>query len=97
MSLRKQFETWCKTERNHNDLHRIKKCPSVPGLVVGEYMNPVVELAWQAFQAGHAVNAELLGACELAKKRLEELGLDWLGSCPDPLEKAIAKAKGETV
>ena len=37
---------------------------------------------------------DLLEACELAKKRLDELGLDWLGPGPDPLEAAIAKARG---
>jgi hypothetical protein len=63
-TLREQFETWCKTERNHNDLHRTKKYPSVPSSVADEYMNPVVELAWQAFQAGHAASGrdELLEA-----------------------------------
>ena len=74
MTVREQFEEWCKKERNHNDLHRTKKHPSVPSSVADEYMNPVVELAWQAYQAGYT-------ACqkanrELAAKVCEPIGED---------------------
>jgi hypothetical protein len=37
---------------------------------------------------------QLLAACERAKASLDIMGLDWLGEGPDPLEAAIAKAKG---
>lgn len=39
---------------------------------------------------------ELLAACKKAKKRFDELGLDWLGKGRDPLEEAIAKAEGKS-
>jgi hypothetical protein len=41
-----------------------------------------------------AAAPDLLAACERAKECLDKFGLDWLGKGPDPLEAAIAKAKG---
>lgn len=34
----------------------------------------------------------LLRACQLAHQRFTELGMDWLGKDPDPLETAIIRA-----
>ena len=40
---------------------------------------------------------DLLEACKKAQKRFDQLGMDWLGKGPDPLEAAIAKAEGRNV
>jgi hypothetical protein len=66
MSLREHFEEWCRTERNHSDLNRVKKYHSVPSSVADEYMNPVVELAWKAYQAGHKLAVAEIDARENA-------------------------------
>jgi hypothetical protein len=52
----------------------------------------------QAFANARLIAAapDLLAACEMAKKRFDDLGMDWLGQEPDPLEAAIAKARGTT-
>jgi hypothetical protein len=95
MSLRDQFEAWCKTERNHSDLNRVKKYRSVPSSVADEYMNPVVELAWQAYQAGHAASGrdELLGVLQVV---LNDLVCEGLPEHKIELaEKVLKKARGE--
>lgn len=77
MTLREQFEAWCKRERNHTDVSRVKKYPSVPGSVADEYMNPVVELAWQAFQAGYeAHRKKLASAVQASATTIGEDGED---------------------
>lgn len=43
-----------------------------------------------------AAAPDLLAACKLAKERLDQVGMEWLGKGPDPLEAAIAKAEGRS-
>lgn len=43
-----------------------------------------------------AAAPQLLAACEIASKRFQQLGLDWLGKDGDPLEAAINVALGVT-
>lgn len=60
MSLREQFEAWLKA--------------NYPGIVDHWVDDPdgETEAMWQAYQAGHAVNADLIEACEQCLRHIEQ-------------------------
>jgi hypothetical protein len=95
MILREQFEAWVIQYPRNRSSARVRSYPSVVGSVSEVYADTSVELAWQAYQAGHAASGrdELLGE------------LDWFvgmaryhGWPESDLSEAVAlvkKARGE--
>jgi hypothetical protein len=67
MSLREQFEAWVIQHPRNKGLSRVRKYPSVPVSVAEAYADSAVELAWRAYQAGHAASGrdELLGMLQV--------------------------------
>lgn len=54
MTLRDQFEAWVVSYPRNKSSARVRSYPSVVGSVSEVCADEDVELAWQAFQAGHA-------------------------------------------
>ena len=73
MSLREQFEAWFVRQPSFVSFAKNNS---------GEYRSCDAELAWQAYQAGHAVNADLLEALESMLQAVETM------KCPQNIDDA---------
>lgn len=68
MSLREQFEAWFRKEHTVAPSTALIRCK----LNQDEYACMSVQSEWHAYQAGHAVNADLLEACEQCLRHIEQ-------------------------
>ena len=90
-ALREQFETFVINEGYR--VYRARKHPSVPVSVADAYADSAVELAWQTFQLGHAVNADLIQALHECIGWFEDNQVDCIAL--DEARDAIKKARAE--